>query len=121
MGVYVSVRGWLECDDEQLVRVREIISAHDDNFYNGGWAFPAKPFSWTSYAFYGGDLRDHEAHWLLEELKEITEIPSSDDEGGDVRGFFVATHETAGSTEWQLRGGRLLVYPAGERYQFLEE
>lgn len=121
MGVYVSVRGWLECNDEQLVRVREIIAAHDDNFYNGGWAFPTKPFSWTSYVFYGGDLRDHEAHWLLDELQEIAGIPPSDEDGGDVRGFFLASHEIEGSTEWRLREGKLLVFPAGERFRYLDE
>jgi hypothetical protein len=42
MGVYVSVRGWLECDREQLAFVKSIIGAYDDGHYIGGWGFPTQ-------------------------------------------------------------------------------
>jgi hypothetical protein len=45
MGVYVSVKGWLECDRGQLAFVKDIIGAHDDGHYICGWGFPTKPFS----------------------------------------------------------------------------
>ena len=30
MGVYVSVRGWLQCDTKQLAAIQEIISSRAD-------------------------------------------------------------------------------------------
>jgi hypothetical protein len=90
MGVYVSVRGWLECDREQLAFVKDIISAHDDGHYIGGWSFPTKPFRWTYYVFYGGDIRESEVDWLLDQLREIARIPASDEDEDEVRGLFVA-------------------------------
>jgi hypothetical protein len=119
MGVYVSVRGWLECDKEQLAFVKDVIAAHDDSHYAGGWAFPTKPVSWVHYVFYGGDIRESEVDWLLDQLKEIARIPASDEDQDEIRGFFVASHETEGSTEWKIQDGKVEVLPAKDRYQYL--
>lgn len=121
MGVYVSVRGWLECDREQLALVKDIIGAHDDGHYIGGWGFPTKPFSWTYYVFYGGDIRESEVDWLLDQLREIARIPASDEDEDEVRGFFVASHEIEGESEWQMHDGNVLVLPAKNRYRYLRE
>ncbi len=121
MGVYVSVRGWLECDKEQLERVKDIITAHDDGHYVGGWGFPTKPFSWTWYVFYGGDIREAEVDWLLDQLREIARIPASDEDEDLVRGFFVASHESEGSSEWRVSGGQVMITPAKERYDYLDQ
>jgi hypothetical protein len=121
MGVYVSVRGWLECDREQLAFVKDIIGAHDDGHYIGGWGFPTKPFSWTHYVFYGGDIRESEVDWLLDQLREIARIPASDEDEDEVRGLFVASHEIEGASEWQIHDGNVLVTPAKDRYRYLRE
>lgn len=42
MGVYVSIRGWLECDETQLTAVREVIASHEDNHYSNGWGSPRR-------------------------------------------------------------------------------
>jgi hypothetical protein len=44
VGVYVSVRGWLECDQKQLDAVQAIITSRDDNHYTGGWGLPPGSF-----------------------------------------------------------------------------
>ncbi|MGC9496355.1 hypothetical protein [Streptomyces sp. WG7] len=49
MGVYVSVRGWLECDDTQLATVQEIIASHADDHYSGGWSTPRQRVDRTRY------------------------------------------------------------------------
>ncbi|GAA2522666.1 restriction endonuclease fold toxin [Streptomyces longisporus] len=36
----------------------KIIAKHADDHYSGGWGFPAHPFNWTSYAFYGGGIQE---------------------------------------------------------------
>lgn len=45
MGMYVSVRGWVELDFVQKSDAERIIEADADNLYSGGWAWPAKPFN----------------------------------------------------------------------------
>ena len=105
MGIYVSIRGWLECDKQQLAAIEQIITTHDDGFYTGGWSLPRKPFNWTCYLFYGGDLREQEVDWMLGQLREIAQIPASDADNDLVSGLFLASHEETGASEWQLRDG----------------
>ncbi|MFD8608352.1 MULTISPECIES: hypothetical protein [unclassified Streptomyces] len=71
MAVYVSVRGWLECDHSQLAAVKEIIASDTDDHCSGGWGFPVQPFNWTSYVFYGGDVREGSVSRLLGRLTEM--------------------------------------------------
>ena len=43
MGIYVSVRGWLECDEQQLAAIGET---------------PRRHVNWTHYVFFGADMRE---------------------------------------------------------------
>ncbi|MFG3257240.1 hypothetical protein [Streptomyces sp. NPDC048172] len=121
MGVYVSVRGWLECDGTQLAAVREIIAAHDDGRYADGWGAPRRHLNWTHYLFYGADIRASALDWLTGQLGEIARVPASDEDGDRVQGLFLASHEIDGMSEWQVREGRLFVAPADRRYRYLDE
>ncbi|MFI1539819.1 hypothetical protein [Streptomyces anandii] len=83
MGVMVSVRGWLECDEEQLAQIKEIAEADDpEGTYSGGWAFPARQYNDVRWAFYGGDISAVSLGWFEERLRQIAQIPAScqDDE-----------------------------------------
>lgn len=42
----------------------------------------------------------------------IARIPASDDDGDRIRGLFFAGHEVQGTTEWQVRDGRLVRSPS---------
>jgi len=121
MGTYVSVRGWLECDDEQRVSIQSIIESHEGGHYSHGWGGPRRHFNWTSYVFYGGDIRESGVPSLLGQLEEIAAIPASDEDGDFVRGLFLASHEVDGMSEWQVRGGRVHITPADRRYQYLDD
>ncbi|MGW4688113.1 hypothetical protein ACWEPM_24920 [Streptomyces sp. NPDC004244] len=121
MGVYVSVRGWLECDEVQLATVQEIISSHADDHYSNGWSAPRQQVNWTRYVFYGADLRESALDWLMIQIREIARIPASDDDGDRIRGLFLASHEVDGSTEWQVRDGQLVVSPADTGHRYLDE
>ncbi len=121
MGTYVSVRGWLECDEQQLTAIQTVISTHDDNHYSGGWGLPRQRFNWTCYIFYGGDIREQALDWLLGQLRAIAEIPASDEDNDPVRGLFLATHEANGTSEWQIRDGQVRIVPAAERYPHLDD
>ncbi|MFB7182498.1 hypothetical protein ACFCYI_32895 [Streptomyces sp. NPDC056257] len=120
VGVYVSVRGWLECDERQLAAVEAIISSHQDDHYSHGWGTPRRHVNWTHYVFYGADIRQSAVDWLVEQIREIARIPASDDDGDRVRGLFLAGHETGGTAEWQVREGRLLISPGDIRHRYLD-
>ncbi|MEW2566655.1 hypothetical protein [Streptomyces sp. NPDC047070] len=119
MAVYVSIRGWVECDSDQLEALKGIIFRNSDNAYSGGWGFPAKPFNWTSYVFYGGDLQEVDVSWLRDLLSEIAALPPRDEEESRVLGLFLVTHEVEGLTEWQIRDGGLCEVPGSERNAYL--
>ncbi|MFE3431137.1 hypothetical protein [Streptomyces sp. NPDC059171] len=121
MGVYVAVRGWLECDEKQLATVQEIISSHADDHYSSGWSTPRQQVNWTSYIFYGADIRESALDWLMNQIREIARVPASDDDGDLIRGLFLASHEVDGTTEWQVRDGELVISPADTRHQYLGE
>ncbi len=65
MGMYASVRGWLEADRRQRAAVEAVIEDARTDLYSGGWAFPERPFNWALYVFYGGDIREAELPWLV--------------------------------------------------------
>jgi hypothetical protein len=119
MGVYVSVRGWLECDETQLVAVQEIISSHEDKHYSNGWGSPRQHVNWTHYIFYGADIRESALDWFIGQIREIARLPASDEDGDLVQGLFLASHEVDGTTEWQVRDGQLFTSPADIRHQYL--
>lgn len=119
MGVYVGIRGWLQCDDKQLALARQLIGGDPDP-YNGGWAFPANPVGWTNYVFYGADIRASGVDWFLNQLRQLAALPASDDDNDRVQGLFLASHEVDGMAQWQVRGGRVIVTPAPAEYDYLD-
>jgi hypothetical protein len=54
MGMYASVRGWLEVGHRRREVVEAVVAAAHLDLYSGGWAFPRRPFNWTLFVFYGG-------------------------------------------------------------------
>lgn len=121
MGTYVSIRGWLECDEKQRVALQEVISSHEDDHYTNGWASPRRHVNWTHYVFYGADIRDASLDWFSDQIRAIARIPPSDEDGDLVRGVFLVSHEVEGMAEWQVRDGQLFIAAADIRYQYLDE
>lgn len=122
VGVFVRVRGWLECDDRQLVQVREIVEANDpDRTYGGGWGFPAKQYNFTNWVFFGAEMRAQSVDWFLEQLRCVARVPASDDDNDLITGLFLVSHETDGMSEWQVRDGTVVIGVASGRYRFLDE
>jgi hypothetical protein len=119
MATYASVRGWIECDPDQLDEIKEIISGKPHELYSGGWGFPGHAFNWTSYVFYGGDLQVQDLPWLRGVIEEIAAIPPCDEMDVRVQGFFLVTCETEGVIEWQIRDGGLHEEPNGCRLAYL--
>ncbi|GLY49339.1 hypothetical protein [Lentzea sp. NBRC 102530] len=105
MGNYVSVRGWLELSHEQRDAVREVVAAHHHDLYSAGWAVPEKPFNWTLYVTYGGDLRVQALDWLRTQVAAIAKF--ADDDGDHPVGFFLLTGEVDDARAWIVRDGEV--------------
>jgi hypothetical protein len=113
--MYTSVRGWIEIDSEQRAAAEAIIGRDRHELYSGGWAFPAAPFNWTLYLFYGGDIRQSEVPWLRGQIEQLAALPPVDEDNDMPRGFFLVTPEDReGGQAWHVRDGRLHEVPAPE-------
>ncbi|MFE3858778.1 hypothetical protein ACFXPN_47625 [Streptomyces griseorubiginosus] len=122
MGVFVRIRGWLECDDQQLAQVKEIVHADDaDQTYSGGWTFPPRQYNFVNWVFYGAEMRAQSADWFLDRLRSVARIPASDEDDDRITGLFFVSHEVDGMSEWQVRDGTVLIRAASEEYKFLDE
>ncbi|MCQ9181646.1 hypothetical protein KMT30_21865 [Streptomyces sp. IBSBF 2953] len=122
MGVFVRIRGWLECDDRQLEQVREIVEADDpDRTYCGGWAFPPRQYNFTNWVFFGAEMRAQSAGPFLEQLRRVARLPASDDDNDLITGLFLASHEVEGMSEWQVRDGIVSIGTPSGTYRFLDE
>ena len=113
MGMYAYVRGWLEIDFEQRVIAERIIEQNHHELYSGGWAFPSRPFNWSLYLFYGGDIRQHEVPWLRGQVEQLARMSPVDEDNDWPRGLFVVTtDEHEGAQTWQIRDAVVTELPA---------
>lgn len=119
--MYVAVRGWLELAHEQRGDVERIIEEHRHDHYSTGWAFPAKPFNWSLYVFYGGDIREQAVPWLREQIARIAALDPIDEDNDRPAGFFLLGDERQNSTTWTIRDGRLTESPAPAELRWLAE
>jgi len=96
MAVFVSVRGFLQCDD------RSWPSSNGSSAPRGRLPVqrgvgPARPYyNWIHYVFYGADIHADSVEPMLELLRTIARIPPSDDDNDHVTGLFHASHEIEG-------------------------
>jgi hypothetical protein len=114
MGMYVSVRGWLQVDHKQRRAVESIIAAEHRELYSGGWGFPASPFNWSLYVFYGGDVREAELPWLEHQVSQLAALPPVDDDGDMPVGLFVVSDERGAVSVWEVSAGSVSGRPAPE-------
>ncbi|MGY4976529.1 hypothetical protein ACWCYL_05080 [Streptomyces sp. 900105755] len=122
MGVFVAVRGWLECDERQLAQVRRIVEADDpDRTYGGGWAFPPRQYNFAQWVFFGAHMRAESVDRFLERLRSLACIPASDDDNDLIHGLFLVSHEVDGMSEWQVRDGTVVIQDVSGEYGFLDE
>src|SRR5689334_1311633 len=115
MGMYVSVRGWIELDHKQRQSAEQIIEQAHDGHYSGGWAFPIKPFNWTLYLFYGGDVREPALPEIRDQIERLASLPPVDSDGDSPRGLFIVTDEGDNVERREIRGGSIHTHTAAEQ------
>ena len=113
MGMYASIRGWVEIDFKQRLSAEQIIEQSRHELYSGGWAFPSKPFNWSLYLFYGGDIRQGEISWLRDQVEQLARMRPVDEDNDWPRGMFVVTAEGRESAQmWQVREATVTDFPS---------
>lgn len=121
MARYAYVRGFLDCDFDDVAAIRIAVEAfrgrHDDfvlrpevvDLYLTGWHFPDGPMNWISHVFYGGsvslpgvDLVRAQVELLAREF--------------EVEGRFFVDHEEGEREEWLVADGevRMITSPEGD-------
>lgn len=116
MGVYVSVRGWIEANNEQLTLIRAIIDRDEDEIghYRDSWCFPTSGGGFSRFVFFGCTVRESAVDRLRSQVRRIAEtVKSQDDLYVDyVVGEFLLEHESHESaqdqhplTRWRFRSG----------------
>jgi hypothetical protein len=121
VGVFVSVRGWLQASPGHVPLVLEAVTQPGDaGFYDDQWVCPARQRNWTGYLFFGCDIRAVCLEGFLQALGRAALLPYSDDEeDGTVVGYFVASHEVDGDTAYEVRDGTVVAKPGQDSLSYL--
>lgn len=101
MTTYLSLRGWVECDEQHLEEIRKTLvdnqnkidgfslNSEQANLYFKGWRFPEHSAGWQTYVFFGADIKSDALDYIIAQFEAVTVIDSeltgylfvSDDEG----------------------------------------
>lgn len=114
MGYYYDVRGWLKVSED----VGPLITAKLDSLqvrykpekrpedswpatYMAGWVWSGMASEWTSYLFYGGQMRYRGVELFEETLREILQV------GTELYGYFQVDGENGESTSYHVNCSNL--------------
>src|SRR5262245_48580134 len=81
MGVYVSIRGWIEACDEQLPLIRAIIDRDEDDIghYRDSWCFPTVGGGYSRFVYFGCTVRESAVDRLRSQVRRIAETVRTQD------------------------------------------
>ncbi|PUA36647.1 hypothetical protein C8Z91_25040 [Paenibacillus elgii] len=120
LGRYVSIRGWIECEEKDIATIKEIcnhfikdaeyeLDLERRKLYQSGWNFPKATINWTAYVFYGADIREYHSNFIKKQLDEIAKLNSG------ITGYFlIDDHDADKKLCWQIFGGKLVETEQGE-------
>lgn len=114
MAKYVSVKGWLECEHSQVEGIKKIISDYEVRtdlgnifsyesmkLYNKGWCYQEEIINWTSYIFFGADVKEYYLEFIQEEIKEILR------KNIEIEGMFFFDYEEGEISYWEITNSRI--------------
>lgn len=102
------MRGWLEFNHSQRPQLEEVLARSSDDLLNGGWAWPSRPFTWTPYLRYGGNVREG----AVVTVREWARLDPGTSDGDMPAGFFLLSDERQQSAWWTARDGAVIDVPA---------
>lgn len=115
MAKYVSVKGWLECEHSQIEEIHKVILNYGSKMgfetsighesvelYNKGWCNQKEIVNWTSYIFYGADVKDYCLDFIKGEIKEILS------KCVEIDGMFFFQHEEGEMRCWKITNSQIM-------------
>ncbi|URA05070.1 hypothetical protein [Escherichia fergusonii] len=115
MSKYVLVRGWFECDFEQVNVIKRIndeylkYSVNDSlqenvlQLYSKGWSYPPLPINWVSVVSLGININQTALDYIKNMVINVSKIEALD-------GYFrVDDDEGEVCLEWIVKNGNLEV------------
>lgn len=115
MSNYISIKGWLECEYDDIKSIKSIISEYELNssydtlidydirkLYNKGWHFQEEVINWTSYIFYGADIKKYCLKFIRDEITNIVKI------NNEIEGRFFIDDEDGEEILWKIFKGNIL-------------
>jgi hypothetical protein len=125
MGVFVSIRGWVEACDEQVPLIRALIERDEDQIghYADSWCFQTVGGGSSRFVFFGCTVRDAAVVQVRAQVRRIAQTVFTHD-GPHVdypQGDFLLEHESHESeperyplTRWRFARGVFLETGEGE-------
>ena len=119
MGVFVSIRGWVEVCDEHVPLIRALIERDEDHIghYADAWCFQTFGGGFSRFVFFGCTVRAAAVVQVRAQVRRIAETVVTHD-GPDVdypQGDFLLEHESHESepeqyplTRWRFSRGAFL-------------
>ncbi|GED12592.1 hypothetical protein [Aneurinibacillus migulanus] len=121
MGKYVSIRGWFECEENDIGKIKEVCNYFSENhsenqlthdkrkLYQSGWNFPEKVINWTAYVFYGADIREYHSDFIKKQVVAIAKV------NPEITGYFlIDDHDGEKKVCWQVFDGNLVETEQGK-------
>lgn len=112
MSRFFNVRGFLDCDFEELRSVKSIVSRYRkmgagfgltdeiSELYLAGWLYQEREINWMTHAFFGASMRLQGVEFVLAQITRIAE------ELPEVEGMFIVDDdESSESTRWDVASG----------------
>lgn len=71
MANYITIKGWLQCEYEQVETIRKnmqtcikdcglyAMNNEQVTCYSSAWVFPQKPLNWSAFIFFGADIKNY--------------------------------------------------------------
>jgi hypothetical protein len=119
MATYFDVRGFLDCDFEQVSsigaaveeagRVDPVVYGLTEDavqLYSHGWHYQDRRINWSAHVFFGASMRSGGVDFILDTLRAVAERHPQ------VTGrFFIDDQEGGESAVWLVRNGEVLTDP----------
>lgn len=115
MGRYFNVRGFLDCDYDDLSAIRDVVEHYRTEgarfhltdeaaaLYLDGWLYQQREINWIAHVFFGASMRSGGVDLVLDLLERLAEsVP-------DLEGtFFVDDDEGGPTRRWDVADGRVI-------------
>ncbi|WP_146138290.1 hypothetical protein [Chamaesiphon polymorphus] len=116
MATFISVRGWLATEFEliesfkaiackfELMHNKYLLTKEQAQLYQKGWLFPHQRINWSSYIFFGADLKFGAEEYIKDQIMEMMEISE------EIEGLFYFDDDACIlSYKWEISDSKITV------------